>query len=71
MTTLTLKVTGNELYDRIAGLVGGESGEVTGSPYTDGKQYYCASFAGYGEVTWIPEECCTITEIPDPESASA
>jgi hypothetical protein len=65
MTTLTLKVTGNELYDRIAGLLDGESGEVTGSFTTDGKQFYCASFAGYGEVTWIPEECCTITETED------
>lgn len=62
MKTLTLKATGNELYDRIAGLVQGKQGEVTGSPYTDGKQFYNAVFAGYGEVTWIPVECCTITE---------
>ena len=58
MTTLTLKTTGNELFDRIAGLLDGESGEVTGSPYTDGKQFYNAIFAGYGEVSWIPAECC-------------
>ena len=65
MTTLTLKTTGNELFDRIAGLLDGESGEVTGSPYTDGKQFYNAIFAGYGEVSWIPAECCTITETED------
>jgi hypothetical protein len=65
MQTLTLKTTGNDLYDRIAGLVGGESGEVTGSPFTDGKQFYNAVFQGYGEVTWIPAECCIVTEVPD------
>ena len=62
MFNLTLKTTGNELYDRISGLVQGEVGEVTGSPFTDGKQFYNAVFSGYGEVTWIPAECCTITE---------
>ena len=65
MTTLTLKTTGNELFNRIAGLLDGESGEVTGSPYTDGKQFYNAIFAGYGEVSWIPAECCTIMETED------
>ena len=62
MTTLTLKTTGNEFWDRIAGLVNGESGQVTGSPFTDGKQFYNALFPNYGEVTWIPASCCTITE---------
>jgi len=62
MEKLTLKITGNELYDRIAGLVGNEAGEVTGSPNTGGKQFYNAVFAGYGEVTWIPAECCIVTE---------
>ena len=62
MFSLTLTVTGNELYDRIAGLVQGESGEVTGSPFTGGKQFYNALFQNYGEVTWIPASCCTITE---------
>lgn len=65
MTTLILKVTGNELYDRIASLVGNESGEVTGSPFTGGDQFYNAIFAGYGEVTWIPAECCAVTETDD------
>jgi hypothetical protein len=62
MSKLTLKTTGDELFDRIAGLVAGESGEVTGSPFTDGKQFYNAVFPNYGEVTWIPESACTITE---------
>lgn len=62
MQTLTLKITGNEFWDRIAGLVGNESGEVTGSPFTDGKQFYSALFPGYGEATWIPAECCEVTE---------
>jgi hypothetical protein len=62
MLKLTLNITGNELFDRIAGLVGNEAGEVTGSPFTDGKQFYCATFSGYGEVTWIPESACTVTE---------
>ena len=62
MSKLTLKVTGNATYDRIAVLVGSESGQVTGSPFTDGKQYYNAIFSGYGEVTWIPADCCEVTE---------
>lgn len=62
MQTLTLKITGDEFWDRIAGLVGNESGEVTGSPFTDGKQYYNCLFPGYGEVTWIPAECCEVAE---------
>jgi hypothetical protein len=62
MFKIVLKITGNKLYDRIAGLVQGEVGEVTGSPYTDGKQFYNAIFTSYGEVSWIPDECCTITE---------
>jgi hypothetical protein len=65
MSKLTLNITGDEFWDRIASLVGSESGEVTGSPYTGGKQFYNAIFAGYGEVTWIPAECCTVTEISD------
>lgn len=65
MFNIVLQTTGNELFDRIAGLVQGEAGEVTGSPYTDGKQYYNAVFPSYGEVTWIPAECCTITETED------
>ena len=64
MFKLTLKITGSEFWDKIAGLVGNESGEVTGSPYTDGKQYYNAIFSGYGEVTWIPADCCEVTETP-------
>jgi|688.fasta_scaffold1044637_1 hypothetical protein len=68
MFKLILKTTGNELFDRIAGLVGSEAGEVTGSPFTGGKQFYCATFSGYGEVTWIPAECCTVTEISEPNS---
>ena len=63
MSKLTIKTTGDELFDRIAGLVAGESGEVTGSPYTDGKQYYNAIFPSYGEVTWIPFAVATVTEI--------
>jgi hypothetical protein len=65
MFNLTLKTTGNELYDRIASLVAGESGEVTGSPHTDGKQFYNAVFSGYGEVTWIPAAVATVIEVPD------
>jgi hypothetical protein len=65
MFKLTIKTTGDELFDRIAGLVNGESGEVTGSPYTDGKQFYNAIFPAYGEVTWIPSAVCTVTEVPD------
>jgi hypothetical protein len=62
---LTLNTTGDTFWDRIAGLVGSESGEVTGSPYTDGKQFYCALFPNYGEVTWIPAVCCTVTEVSE------
>lgn len=65
MFKIVLKVTGNELYDRIADLLDGEAGEVTGSPFTGGKQFYNAAFPSYGEVTWIPASCCTITEVPD------
>jgi len=65
MLKITLNTTGDEFWDRIAGLVNGEPGEVTGSPYTDGKQFYNAVFPAYGEVTWIPESACTATEIPN------
>jgi hypothetical protein len=65
MFKLILKTTGNALFDRIADLVGSEAGEVTGSPFTDGKQFYNAIFPNYGEVTWIPSECCDVTEIED------
>lgn len=70
MKTLTLKVTGHEFWDRIASLVGSESGQVTGSPFTDGKQYYNCLFPSYGEVTWIPAECCEVTEVPDSSDPS-
>jgi hypothetical protein len=65
MSKLTIKTTGDELFDRIAGLVAGESGEITGSPYTDGKQFYNAIFPNYGEVTWIPSAVATVTEVSD------
>jgi hypothetical protein len=65
MLKLTLNITGDEFWDRIAGLLNSESGEVTGSPYTDGKQYYNAIFPAYGEVTWIPAAVATVTEVPD------
>lgn len=70
MKTLTIKTSGDEFWDRIAGLVGNESGEVTGSPFTDGKQFYNALFPNYGEVTWIPDTACTVTEVPDPDPNS-
>jgi hypothetical protein len=63
MFKLTLNTTGDTFWDRIAGLVGSEAGEVTGSPFTDEHQFYNAVFPNYGEVTWIPEAVCTITEI--------
>jgi hypothetical protein len=69
MSKLTIKTTGEELFDRIAGLVNGESGEVTGSPFTDGKQFYNAIFQNYGEVTWIPAAVATVTEITDPSAS--
>jgi hypothetical protein len=65
MLKLTLNITGDEFWDRIAGLVRSEAGEVTGSPYTDGKQFYCALFPNYGEVTWIPAAVATVTEVTD------
>jgi hypothetical protein len=63
MKTLTINPTGDEFWDKIAGLVRSEAGEVTGSPFTDGKQFYCAIFPSYGEVTWIPFAVATVTEI--------
>lgn len=69
MFKLILKTTGNALFDRIAGLVAGEAGEITGSPFTGGGQFYNAIFAGYGEVTWIPAECCEVTESEDSASS--
>jgi len=65
MKLLTINTTGDEFWDRISGLVSKEQGEVTGSPYTDGKQYYNAIFPAYGEVTWIPAAVATVTEVPD------
>ncbi|NBZ96936.1 MAG: hypothetical protein EBR40_11025 [Proteobacteria bacterium] len=66
MFKIILKTSGDEFWDRIAGILGGETGEVTGSPYTDGKQFYNAVFPNYGEVTWIPDTACTVIEVPDP-----
>ena len=65
MSKLTINTTSDEFWDRIAGLVNGESGEVTGSPFTDGKQFYNAVFPNYGEVTWIPEAVATVTKTID------
>jgi hypothetical protein len=65
MYKLTLNTTGNEFWDRIAGLVNCEQGEVKGDFTTDGNRFYNAVFPAYGEVTWIPESVATITELPD------
>jgi hypothetical protein len=65
MCNLTIKTTNNAFWDKIAGLVANEVGVVSGSPFTDGKQFYNAVFPNYGEVTWIPESVCTVTEFPD------
>jgi hypothetical protein len=62
MSQITIKTTGDELWDRITGLVNGESGEIVGSPLTNGNQFYNAVFPNYGEVTWIPAECAEISE---------
>jgi hypothetical protein len=62
MMKLTIRVTGNELWDRIAGLVNGEAGEIVGSPLTNGNQFYNAVFPNYGEVTWIPAKCAELSE---------
>jgi hypothetical protein len=69
MLKLTINITGDKFWDRIAGLVNGEQGEVTGSPYTDGKQFYNAVFPNYGEVTWIPSAVATITGTSDPSAS--
>jgi len=69
MENLTIKTTGDAFWDKIAGLVVDEVGVVSGSPNTDGKQFYNAIFPNYGEVTWIPANVCTVIESqPDAES---
>ena len=65
MANLTIKTTGDAFWDKIAGLVANEVGVVSGSPFTDGKQFYNAVFPNYGEVTWIPSNACEVTESVD------
>jgi hypothetical protein len=69
--TLTLKHSGNEQWDRLADLVNGEVGTVTGAFTTDGVLYHNAVFPTYGaELTWIPAEACVVEEVPIPSLSS-
>ena len=67
MKTLVINQTSNTFWNRIATLLKGESGTVSGEFTTDANTFYNAVFPVYeGEFTWIPDECCTVTETPDP-----
>jgi hypothetical protein len=60
---LTLNANSDPYWGRIATLLNGEQGEVSGTYQTDGNSYYSAIFATYGsEFTWIPAGFCTVTE---------
>jgi len=67
MQTLTLKTSGDTFWDRITGLVNGETGAVSGAFTTDGNQFYNAIFPNYGEVTHIPSAACNVVDTPDPQ----
>jgi hypothetical protein len=64
MKTITFKSTGNAEWDRVATLLDGEIGNVSGEFTTDTNTFYNAVFPNYGgEFTWIPDECVNVTEI--------
>ena len=68
---LTLLPNADAYWSRIATLLDGEQGEVTGTYETDGKSFHSAVFPIYGgEFSWIPAEYCEVTEVPEPESPS-
>lgn len=62
---LTILQNSDEYWNRIAALINGEQGDVTGAYETDGKRFYSAIFPMYGgEVTWIPDTACEVVETP-------
>ena len=68
--SLTLKLSGIENWDALTVAVNGEVGTVTGSFITNRSIYYTALFPVYGaELTWIPAECCDVTEIFEPATS--
>jgi len=62
---LILLKNSDEYWNRIAVLLKGEQGEVTGSYGTDTTKFHSAVFAIYGgEFSWIPAEFCNVVETP-------
>ena len=67
MKSLIIKSSGNAEWDKVALLLNGEVGTVSAEFATNGNLFHNAVFLTYGgEFTWIPSECCTVTEIIDP-----
>lgn len=63
---LTILPNADQYWNRIATLLNGEQGEVSGTYETDGKKFHSAVFSQYGsEVTWIPAEFCEVVEVPE------
>ena len=66
MKKLTILPNQDEYWNRIATLLNGEQGEVSGTYETDGKRFHSAVFSIYGgEFTWIPAEFCEVFESPE------
>lgn len=61
MFKLTIQPNSDSYWDRIATLLNGEQGEITGTYETEGGKFYSSVFSIYGgEFTWIPSEFCQI-----------
>jgi len=63
MSKLTLQPNPDSYWGRIATLLDGEQGEITGTYETEGGKFYSAVFPIYGgEFNWIPSVFCEVNE---------
>jgi len=63
MSKLILLPNLDAYWGRIATLLNGEQGEITGTYKTDNGKFYSAVFPIYGgEFSWIPAAFCTVSD---------
>jgi len=63
---LTIITNTDPYWSRIATLINGEQGDVSGTYETDGNKFHSAVFPQYGgEFSWIPAEFCEVVETPE------
>jgi len=72
MSKLTLQPNPDSYWGRIATLLNGEQGEVTGTYETENGTFHSATFPLYGgEFSWIPAAFCTVTDtVSEPPAES-